>query len=225
MRFLKKNFLFLLFLIIAVWSYFAGFKNTVLLRFNWFFNSGLEQENLNLRLENENLKSRLNLPDKEKTRWFAGLEYRPAAVFSTYPFNNQRLLSVVLGSEDGVQEGMPVAAGEGILLGQVIKVFPKYSLVRTVFDPDFKTPVRVGASAADALLEGGNQPMITLINKNSAVSSGNSVYSAGAQFPYWMQVGTLGLVPETQDKFFKKAELKPPYNLNELKTVFIIVNF
>ncbi len=227
MRFSKINLAFVALLLVLIWGVFAGFQVNILSYFGRIFFSAndLKEENLTLRLENETLKAQLALGAPEKETWLKGLEYRPAMVFSTYPFNNQRTLAIALGSEDGVAKSMPVAAAPGILLGQVTEVFPKYSLVKTIFDPDFKIPVRIGAAATDALLEGGNQPMITLINKNTLALSGDFVYSAGVQFPYRMQIGILGTVSGVQDNFFKKAELRTDYNINELKKVYVVANF
>lgn len=227
MRFSRANLFLGALLAILLWGYFAGFQINILNYFSRFFfhTNALQEENLNLRLENEKLKAQLGLGSTEKETWLKGLEYRPATIFSTYPFNNQRVLAIALGSEDGLKKSMPVVAAPGILLGQVIEVFPKYSLVKTIFDPDFKIPVRIGAAATDALLEGGNQPMVTLINKNTLALSGDFVYSAGVQFPYRMQIGILAVVSDFQDNFLKKAELKINYNINELKKVYVIVNF
>lgn len=227
MRFSKANLFFLVLLMVLIWGYFASFQISILNYFNriFFHTSDLKEENLTLRLENEKLKTQIDLQEKSNITWTKGLEYKPATVFSTYPFNNQRLLGIALGSEDGIKKLMPVAASPDVLLGQVVEVFPKYSLVRTIFDSEFKIPVRISWSAVDALLEGGNQPQITLISKNTAVSSGDPVYSAGIQLPYGMRIGVLGMISEKQDSFFKKAELKLSYNMNELKKVFIVINY
>ncbi len=191
-----------------------------------FWRAGkLAEENYNLKTENESLKQRLETQPQGKSLWSGGLEYKPAVVYSTYPFNNKRFLGIDLGSEDGIVELMPVAVSPGVLLGRVTQVFPKYSLVQTVFEQGFKIPVRISWSAENALLEGGNAPVITLIKKGFPAATGDAVYSAGIEFPYWMRIGELGQITETDDEYFKKAELKPAYNLNEVKKVYVITNY
>lgn len=197
------------------------FKNPLLEKVFDLSSSELAQ----LKLENESLKAQLDQLPKDQSTWSRGLEYKPAIVYSTYPFNNQKLLGITLGSEDGVVELMSVAVSPGILLGQVIEVFPKYSLVQTIFDPEFAIPIRVSWLAEDALLEGGNAPMITLIKKDRPVVGGDPVYSSGIEFPYRMKIGKLGSVIETDDEYFKKAELKLSYNLNDIKKVYVIMNY
>jgi cell shape-determining protein MreC len=187
--------------------------------------AGLAEENLALRLENESLKTQLFWQSKKEPVWLGGWEYWPAIVHSTYPFNNQRLISINLGSENGIKPKMPVAVEPGVLLGQVVEVFPKYSWVRTIFDPDFKASVRLGWSATDALLEGGNQPMITLIPKDQPAVSGDIIFVSGREFPYGMKIGNLGLVIESQEEFFKKAAVELIYNMNGIKKVYVVSNY
>ena len=185
----------------------------------------MAEENLTLRLENESLKTQLFWQKKKEPIWLGGWEYLPAIVHSAYPFNNQRLISINLGSEDGIKTEMPVAVFPGVLLGQITEVFPHYSWVRTIFDPDFKVSVRVGWGAADALLEGGNQLMVTLIPKNQAVTQGDVIFASSREFPYGMKIGNLGLVIESQEDFFKKAPAELAYNLNEIQKVYVVFNY
>lgn len=205
--------------------YFISIKNSFLAITNDIFSRDLAGENLALKLENESLKDQLETQAPEEFLKVKGLEYQAAAVYSTYPFNNQRLISIALGSEDGIALLMPVAVSPGVLFGQVIEVFPKYSLVRTVFDPEFKTPVRIGRVAEDALLEGGNNPTISLVKKNRVIVVGDAVYSAGMQFPYGMQIGKLGFVADSQDDYFQEATVELAYNFNEIKKVYVVTNY
>ena len=48
---------------------------------------------------------------------------------------NVGIISIDLGSDDGVKKGMAATVGGNILLGQVEKVFSNYSLVKTIFTP------------------------------------------------------------------------------------------
>jgi len=197
------------------------YKNFLLERFSSLSSSKLTE----LRLENESLKSQLNFPKEEANLIIRGLKYKPAVVYSTYPYSNQKLIGINLGLEDGITRLMPVAVEPEILLGQVIEAFPKYSLVRTIFDQEFKIPVRIGWFFIDALLEGGNQPMVTMIKKDQNIASGDAVYSAGIEFPYGMKIGTVGSIAGVQDVYFKTAEVKLIYNLNDIKKVYVITNY
>lgn len=188
-------------------------------------NGNLAEENLALRLENESLKTQLFWQGKKEPVWLGGWEYRPAIVQSSYPFNNQRLISINLGSDDGIKPAMPVAVFPGILLGRITEVFPHYSWVQTIFDPDFKASVRLGWGSADGLLEGGNQPAISLIPKNQPAAKGDIIFASGQEFPYGMKIGNLGIITESQEDFFKKSPAELAYNLNEVQKVYVVFNY
>lgn len=200
---------------------FVAAKNYLLKQFNSSDNSEL----VKLRLENESLKLQVRNPAPEHLIYSKGWEYKKAFVFSSYPFNNQRLLGINLGSDDGIKELMPVMASPGIVAGQIAKVFPKYSLVKTIFDPTFKIPVRVGWLGLETLLEGGSQPTLTLIKKDQDLTSGEPVYSAGIQFPYGMKIGDVGSKIQVQNEYFKKADIILLYTTNDLKIVYVMINY
>src|SRR3989344_5461292 len=100
-------------------------------------------ENDRLKLENESLKAAIAFLPRQQDLEYNNLIYKEADIYSSYPFNNQKIIEINLGSENGIKKSMAVAAAPGIILGQVTDVYPKYSAVRTVFDPEFKLAVRV----------------------------------------------------------------------------------
>lgn len=187
----------------------------------------LNKENQALRLENESFRARIqgleNSSDifKQNGKYF----YRRTDVYSTYPFNNRRYLTINAGSEDGIKPLMPVAVSEGVVVGQVIEVSSKYSLVRTIFDAGWELPVRIGAAGAGGLLIGGQPPKITLIGKDKEIQVGQPVVSSGINFPYGFRFGELAEVNEDTGNLFKQGELKLPYNFNELQAVLVVTNF
>lgn len=178
-----------------------------------------------LRMENASLRQQLGrVNDTSAETVIRNLRYRPAQVYSSFPFNNQKVLYITQGAEQGIAVGMAVALEPEILLGQIIEVWPKYSAVRTVFDPDFKVAVRIGASQEEGLLEGGNPPTISLI-KDKKLSTGETLATAGVQFPYGLAIGTLGSFLETSNDYFKKAEARLGYNLGDVNEVYVITNY
>ena len=186
----------------------------------------LEIENQNLRVENAILKSELEKQTGELSEgWLAGYQYKTAAVYATYPFNFRHFLTINKGSKDGLKLNMPVLVGQGVLLGKVTEVFPKYSLVRTIFDPEWEMAVRVGGTGVDALLRGGLTPVISLIDKKLSVKSGDSVYSSGTGFPYGLAIGEVGRLSYSDSDLFKRSDLALPYAVGNLKEILVIVNY
>lgn len=146
-----------------------------------------------------------------------------AKVYSTYPFNHRNLLTVNAGAADAVVAGMPVTIDGNFLLGQVIEVSENESVVRTIFDKDFTLSVKAGIAGVDALLVGGSQPALKLIEKNSEVSQSDLVYSAGRDFPYGLKIGKVGQLEDAVADAFKVALLELPYQANYIEEVAILL--
>ncbi len=181
-------------------------------------------ENLRLKRENENLRAEIQMLQSLMPR-VQGINssYLTAQVFSTYPFNVKSQITINAGENQGIKKMMAVTLGENLLLGLVSDVFANYSVVETIFDPNFQLPVRVGETQIDGLFQGGNEPKMTLIEKSKLVKAGDVVYSASQEFPYGLKIGEINEIKESAAGVFKEAVLKMPFNVNELREVNIII--
>jgi len=201
------------------------------------FSSSLNNKNEieSLKLENDSLKTELyiaeNLSGKEinEGKW----EYFYTKIFSSYPFNDQNLISISNGEISGIKKNQTVVAAPGILLGQVIKVSKNTALVRTIFDKDFIAAVKIGLPGQgeiriDALLKGGIPPTLEMIEKSKNIKNGEIVYNADQNYPYGFKLGEVQMI-ETENTdtagLFKKVFLKTDYNLTSLEEVLVIKNF
>lgn len=180
---------------------------------------------VSLRAEVDSLKAQLAVYAKlssELTQ--ASPELLPVAVYSRYPFALKNELLVNAGSAEGVAAGQ-VAVYRGVFLGRVEQVYPHSSLVETVFDSRLKLPVRIGSQGADALLQGGASPLLTLVSGKSLVNKGDAVVSAGVIAPYGLAVGTAGDVSSASGGLFEEAALDLPYSVTDIQAVEIIKNY
>jgi rod shape-determining protein MreC len=171
--------------------------------------------------ENESLKAevaKLHTAQSDLPGQSAG--YLNALVYSRYPLNFKNELLVNAGLKDGVAVGA-AATFQGILIGEVEKVFEDTSVVETVFDSRFKLPVRVGNGGAQSLLAGGSAPAATLIPRAADISAGDVVYSASADFPYGLPIGEIADIKISSDQLFKEASLKFSYDINSVGAVLI----
>ena len=181
-----------------------------------FSRADLYEENLFLKQQNEDLRAQIN--ELRTTNYKLQTDnYLTAKIFSTYPFNIKNQLTINAGEKQGVKKGTTATIGENILVGQIIEVFENYSVARTIFDPKWQLPVRIGEEEVNGLLQGGNEPKITLIEK--PVKAGDIIYSAVADFPYGLKIGEISEIKETSSGIFKEAEVKVSYNINELREV------
>jgi len=181
-----------------------------------------------LELERDSLKAQLfineNLSGKEiqENNW----EYIYTKIFSSYPFNNQSLVGINIGTANGINIGQAVALAPGILFGKIIKTNSNSSLVETIFDNDFTAAVKIGENKVNALLKGGLPPTLEMIEKNKDIKNGDMVYSADTNFPYGFKIGEVQIInnKDTAEPF-KKAFLKVGYSVNSLEEVLVIKNF
>lgn len=169
----------------------------------------LKEKNQKLELEVLNLKQRNPSPPE-------GLI--DAKVFSVYPFSGRSEMVVSVGSDDGVEVGSAVI-GEGFLVGRIKEVKRDMSVVTTIFDSDFKLPVRIGESQVDALYVGGLNPRLDLIDKCAGIAGGSIAISASSEMPYGLGVARTMKVSEG---VMQEADALPLFEVKDLRNVFVV---
>jgi rod shape-determining protein MreC len=181
-------------------------------------------ENLRLKQENENLRAQIQQQTVNNQQPTISGNYLTAKVFSTYPFNVKNIVTINIGEKQGIKKSMVATVGENILLGQVTDVFENFSVIQTIFDPDWQLPVRIGKEEISGLFKAGNEPKVILIEKEKQIQTDDIVYSASQGFPYGLKIGEVAEIKETAAGVFKEAVLKMPFNVGELREVNIILS-
>lgn len=180
------------------------------------------QENVLLRLQNENLKAQLQRVTENPgsvSGTGASENQMEAQVFSTYPFNMKDVVSVDRGAEDGVAKNMVATVADAILFGQVTSVDGHSSTIRTIFDSRWQLPVRIGPDNINGLFQGGNDPKIVLVERS--VKVGDGVFSAAKEFPMGIKIGEIKEVKEGEGGIFKEATIRTPYSMSDLRVVYL----
>ena len=176
-------------------------------------NNGLERQVSLLEKENANLKARLFreiiLPQES------------AIVYSSYPFNNKSEIIISWGTNDGVSVGDAVTYGTNILVGQVKETTLKNSVITTIFDPGFETAVRIGTSAVDALMRGGNELTLEFIPGDADIEIGDRVVTASSELPYGLELGQIKEISTEGGSVFKSAILEASFEIKTLRDVDI----
>jgi cell shape-determining protein MreC len=200
---------------------------------NWF--RGRETpDNIGLSIRNQELKAELAILNHlAQTLPQAPNNAQYALVYSHYPFNLKNELTLTLGARDGVTPNSPVTfvanrsastlKSPGVLVGKIKTTFPNLSLVQTIFDPNWKSAVKVGPKAVDALLVGGNEPRLTLIAKGAVISANMPVYTASPDLPYGLAVGETTMPVLSADQLFWESTLKLAYDPNDINAVFVLL--
>lgn len=201
----------------------ARWKGSLISLFNDPFSWWRNQDELRaLRLENSSLRAEILEISNNITPFKS--DTLAVKVFSSYPFNNKNLLSVNQGREQGVRAGMPVVVGDQILVGQVSQVFKNYSLVKTIFSPDWEIPVRIGEKKVPALLIGGPELKLTMIVNDKPILDGQVVFAAKTDLPYGLKVGeVINVTNDSATGVFKEAGVKLDYDFNDLTDLSVLL--
>lgn len=189
----------------------------------WFHNPPSDYDKL--VLENESLRAQLlETRNKRQEAEDKDGKYLRAKVYSTYPFNDKNIFIINVGKSSGVNEGDAVLAEKGILLGRIEKIFNNYSEVKSIFSPNWQSPVKIGDKGYDGLLIGDPDPKVTMIVGDKEVAVGEDVYSVSKEFSYGLKIGKVKSVESGSSNFFKEATIDLPYKFNNLLEVIVIKN-
>jgi cell shape-determining protein MreC len=186
---------------------------------NFFSVNDFAKNLSSLALENQSLRAELWMA-KISAPEPSGKLIR-AKVHASYPFNNKSALTLARGSQDGIKKDMAVLASPGIYLGTVSYVEKNWSEVRTVFDSEYQTPVRISERGVAALLRGGANLSASMIDKTKILKVGEAVYLAQKGLPYGLKIGEIRNLREGSGGVFQEADILPPYTINDLEEVFI----
>jgi rod shape-determining protein MreC len=191
-------------------------------------NRSLEDENRKLRSElqemdevrqaNERLRKLLDF--KEKT----ALPALPARVVAEDSTNWFRSVVIDKGSSDGIREGMPVVAAEGIV-GRIIRSAPHESRVLLITDASSAVAALIQKNRARGVCrgQGGFLTMeFTLRQKDIKVGDRIVASGTGGVFPKGVPVGTVVRVGRKSYGLFQSVTLVPAVDFFSLEEVLVL---
>jgi len=176
-----------------------------------------------LKGENEQLKQQLNFLQK------TDYEYKSAQVIglNVEPVGNTMLIN--LGKNQGVEVGQPVIAGEGYLIGKVVRVEDNQSVLRLIYDNQSAVAATVlNTEGSMGVVEGGFglSVRMNLIPQNESISVGDSVITSGLEdkIPRGLIVGTIQATEKESYKPFQRAILLPYHQIGNVHIVSVIIS-
>jgi rod shape-determining protein MreC len=141
----------------------------------------------------------------------------------------RNIIGVNRGSDDGVEEGMPVVAAGGSLVGIVLEVRPNASFVRLITDPDSSIRALHQLSRAEGVVEGGTVDSLAVefVPKATDVQPGHLFVTSGlgGRLPKGIPIGRTTSAEGSAQDVFKQIRLRPLAPLDELESVLIQVTF
>jgi rod shape-determining protein MreC len=199
---------------------------------------------LNVRQENEALKSEIDLLRMEAAR------YREMAAASKrlqdllqfedripWPVTEAQVIgrdpsgwfeSVIIdkGKDSGLQMNMPVVDAEGVV-GRLVSVSPNYSKVLLIIDQNSSVDCLVQRSREKGIVKGLTAGLCKLdyVVKAGDVTVGDRVVTSGMDrvFPKGLPVGEVVDVQDTAWEFFRNVKVKPMVDFSKLEEVLVIM--
>lgn len=201
----------------------------------------VREENEFLRMENNRLRKlggKASQLETDNARLRAMLAFRDslkvklvaAQVIGKNTSSYFRVVRIVIDRGQGaVQPGMAVVTHEG-LVGQVDRVWDKFSDVLLTVDAKSSVDVYVERNKSRGLLKGTGDSSryeckIEYLLKTDEVQPGDVVVTSGmdTQFPEGVVVGTVSKVRKREFGLFQEAWVEPSVDLSRVKDVFVLV--
>jgi rod shape-determining protein MreC len=196
-------------------------------------------ENTSLREENIVLSSELARSREaviENRRLHQMMTFRDTTHFSLQPARivskditrQQNLLTIDVGSRDGVEVEMPVVNEMGII-GKVVLVSERYARVMPYLNTDFRTPAKVQPMQAAGIVrwEGDRRDRLLMehVVKTEVVQRGHLVVTSGysSVFPGGYPIGVVDSVFARPGRNELVVYLTPTAYLDRAEHVFVIM--
>lgn len=134
------------------------------------------------------------------------------------------IIGINRGSNDGLRVGLPVLAGGGTLIGQVIDVRTHTAFVRLITDPDSAIRVFHQPSRSEVVATGDTLGNLEVrIPWTSEVELGHIFVTSGldGKYPQGLPVGRVSAAEGTVQDAFRHVVLEPIAPLGQLEQVLV----
>ncbi len=174
-----------------------------------------------LRNENDFLRNQLGFLKNKK-------KYILANVVGKENELANNILIINKGSDQGISVGKPILAGEGILVGKIIKVNSNTSLVRLLTDSQSK----IGATALNkdetigvVVGEYNLSLKLIMVPLTEVINPGDQIITSGLEkdLPRGLLIGQIENVQKELYQPFQVASLKTGVDLNKLSIVSVLI--
>lgn len=186
-------------------------------------NQKLLAENAKLsdtKRQNEILKEQLNLLPREK------FDLETAYVIGQDPNGLGSWVEISKGSDDGIEEGMPVIVSNGILIGKIDKIQKNSSQVVLMTNSQSKINSVTSESGTKGIVKGeyGLGIIFDMILQTDPISAGDKVITSGMgnNVPRGLFIGSVQDVKLSPDRLFQQATVISPIQFSRLEVVSVI---
>lgn len=202
----------------------------------YFYLVGTERQNTELRRQLEEYKQRqVHFQEAQEalTRLEGLLDLKRqvalpvigARVLAYDPSLWSRSAIIDQGKAQGVKEGLPVLAPQGIV-GRIVEVYPQYSKVMLIVDRKSGADAMVQRTRVRGVLKGkgGNRCSLEYVPKNADVQVGDLVLASGlvGLYPKGLVFGKVTAANKKNPGVFQEIEVTPNVDLSTLEEVLVV---
>ena len=177
--------------------------------------------------ENEALRRLLNFTQANPSNDYKAAEVK-SRVIGREPTNFLSYLTIDLGSQHGIEKGMPVVTERG-LVGRITDVGSNWAKVMLIIDPSSSVNALIQTSRATGVVEGqvGGSLVMKYIPQGEPVNVNDIVLTSGlgGNFPKKLIIGQVTAVRQRDIEMFQEADIQPTVDFNNLEVVLVITNF
>jgi rod shape-determining protein MreC len=169
-------------------------------------------------LENQRLRDMLDLADN--------FDYNllPVRVIAQDPSPALRSIVVTAGATDSIAMWMPLVNERGVV-GKVVQVMPRISLVQLLRDPSNRTGVLFCRTRATGILEteDGHDFFVQCRN-HEPIEVGDTIVTSGLGgiYPRGLNVGVVKKIEKDPDPLFKQIAVALSVDFNHIEELFIM---
>jgi rod shape-determining protein MreC len=202
----------------------------------YFYLVGVEQENHELKRQLQEYKQRqvrYQEAQEAMTRLEALLDLKRqvalpvigARVIAYDPSLWSRSAIIDQGQAQGVKEGQPVLAPQGIV-GRIVAVYSQYSKVMLIVDRKSAADAMVQRTRVRGILKGkgGNRCSLDYVPKNADIKVGDLVLASGlvGLYPKGLVFGKVTQADKNKPGLFQAIEVAPSADLSALEEVLVV---
>jgi rod shape-determining protein MreC len=148
-----------------------------------------------------------------------------ARVIAYDPSMWSRSAMIDQGQAQGVKEGLPILAPQGIV-GRVVEAYPQYSKVMLIVDRKSGADAMIQRTRVRGILQGkgGNRCSLEFVPKSADVQVGDLVLASGlvGLYPKGLVFGKVSGTNKKNPGLFQEIEVTPAVDLSALEEVLVV---
>ena len=202
----------------------------------YFYLVGVRRQNAELQRQLEEYKQReVHFQEAEQalTRLETLLDLKRqvalpvigARVIAYDPTLWSRAAIINQGKAQGVKEGLPVLAPQGIV-GRIVGIYPEYAKVMLIVDRKSSADAMVQRTRIRGMLKGkgGNRCSLEFVPKSADVQVGDLVLASGlvGLYPKGLVFGKVTAANKKNPGVFQEIEVSPNVDLSTLEEVLVV---